>query len=73
MPFHFWGITPIGLCVLSKSVGFNILECGYWGNLQYINYIFSHNDWPNGNNVMKDGIIENKEICQSSTWILLQK
>lgn len=73
LPFHFWGITPTGLCTLSKSVGFNILECGYWGNLSYINHIFTHRDWPNTDDVMIDDTIENVEHCQTQTWILLQK
>ena len=73
LPFHFWGITPTGLCTLSKSVGFNILECGYWGNLSYINHIFTHRDWPNTDDVIIDNIIENVEHCQTQTWVLLQK
>jgi len=73
LPFHFWGITPIGMCALSKSVGFNVLECGYWGNLSYINHIFKHDGWPNTSDVMIDGMIENVENCQSQTWVLLQK
>ena len=57
VPFHFWGITPSGLCALSASVGFNILECGYWGNLSYINHIFTHFGWPNTRDVMTNDII----------------
>ena len=73
VPFHFCGITPTGLCTLSASVGFNVLECGYWGNLSYINHIFKHNGWPSTNDVMIDNMIENVEHCQSQTWVLLQK
>jgi SAM-dependent methyltransferase len=73
VPFHFWGITPIGLCALGSSVGFKVLECGYWGNLSYINHIFTHFGWPNTSDVMKDGLIENVDHCQSQTWVLLQK
>ena len=51
----------------------NVLECGYWGNLSYINHIFTHNNWPNTSDVMIDGIIENVDHCQSQTWVLLQK
>ena len=74
VPFHFWGITPMGLCILSKNASFDILECGYWGNLEYINHIFSTNAWTHTNNVMNsDGVIENIDHCQSQTWILLKK
>jgi len=73
VPFHFWGITPTGLCTLGASVGFNVLECGYWGNLSYINHIFTHFGWPNTSDVMSNGVIENVEHCQSQTWVLFQK
>lgn len=73
VPFHFWGMTPIGLCALSSSVGFKIIECGYWGNISYINHIFSNNCWPNTQNVMVNNTIENVNHCQSQTWVLLQK
>ena len=73
VPFHFWGMTPTGLCVLGASVGFNVLECGYWGNLSYINHIFTHFGWPNTSDVMIDGMIENVDHCQSQTWVLFQK
>jgi SAM-dependent methyltransferase len=73
VPFHFWGMTPTGLCTLCASVGFNILECGYWGNISYINHIFTHFGWPNTSNIMIDDTIENVDHCQSQTWILVQK
>lgn len=73
VPFHFWGMTPTGLCVLSASVGFKILECGYWGNLSYIDYIFSNFSWPNTSDVMSNNYIKNIDHCQSQTWVLLQK
>jgi SAM-dependent methyltransferase len=73
VPFHFWGMTPTGLCALATSVDFNVLECGYWGNLSYINHIFSHFGWPNTSDVMIDDTIENVEQCQSQTWVLLKK
>ena len=73
VPFHFWGMTPTGLCGLGASVGFNVLECGYWGNLSYINHIFTHFGWPNTSDIMINGMIENVDHCQSQTWSLFQK
>lgn len=73
VPFHFWGMTPTGLCVLAASIDFNVLECGHWGNLSYINHIFSNFGWPNTSDVMTNGVIKNVEHCQSQTWVLLQK
>ena len=74
VPFHFWGITPIGLCILGKSAGFEICECGFWGNLEYLNYIFTQGRWPNNGDVFDvNGIIKNNDLCQAQTWVLLQK
>ncbi len=76
VPFHFWGITPIGLCMLSKSVGFEVLECGYWGNYKYIEYIFKHNTWPDKSQIENErNYIHNDSnlVNQAQTWVLLQK
>jgi len=74
IPFHFWGITPIGLCMLCKSVGFEICECGFWGNKEYIDYIFKNNTWPNNDVIFNEfGEIKNDPVCQAQTWILVQK
>ena len=74
LPFHFWGITPLGLCMLSKSVGFDICECGKWGGYSYLGYMFTYGEWPKHDVVFNpNGIIENSELCQSQTWILVQK
>lgn len=74
LPFHFWGITPLGLCMMSKSVGFNVCECGQWGGYSYLGYIFTYGEWPSHDVVFNpNGIIENSELCQAQTWILVQK
>jgi len=49
------------------------MECGYWGNLSYINHIFTYNGWPNTANVMIQNQIENVYHCQSQTWALFKK
>jgi SAM-dependent methyltransferase len=74
LPFHFWGITPISLCMLAKSVGFEIRECGFWGNLNYVEHIFKTGDWPNIKEMINtpDGM-KNDSVCQAQTWILVQK
>ena len=74
LPFHFWGITPLGLCMLSKSVGFEVRECGYWGGYSYLGYMFTYGEWPKHDIIFNlNGEIENNELCQSQTWILVQK
>ena len=76
-PFHFWGITPIGLCVLAESVGLKVVEVGYWGNKEYVNYIFQRNTWPDASQVLgvNDQHISNDQtlVTQSQTWALFQK
>jgi SAM-dependent methyltransferase len=73
-PIHFWGVTPMGLCVLGKSVGLEIMECGYWGNNKYIDYIFKNNNWPDYTQVCdSNNLIDNNFVNQSQTWALFKK
>jgi hypothetical protein len=72
-PIHFWGITPIGLCMLMISAGFNIIECGNWGNKKYIDYIFTHNTWPGYADISENYNLEYNHVCQAQTWVLVQK
>ena len=45
-PFNFTtGYTPMGLAALFKSVGFEIMHIGQWGNRKYIELTFNHG-WP---------------------------
>lgn len=74
VPIHFWGITPVGLCVLGASVGFDICECGFWGNYEYIQNIFSTGDWPYNDKVFdRFGKIQHTNLHQAQTWVLLKK
>jgi hypothetical protein len=73
VPFHFNGYTPIGLCMLMKSVGFKILELGYWGNNDYINKLFTNKSWPSYENLLVDGNIKHDKGSEVQTWILVQK
>lgn len=72
-PFHFNGFTPTGLCMLMKSVGFEVVEVGFWGNVDYIKYIFETGSWPDYNMLMKDGIISNERDKNAQCWILVKK
>lgn len=73
VPFHFNGLTPMGLCLIMASAGFKILDVGFWGNLDYINYIFEKQEWPDYRYLMKDGIITNEKDREVQCWILVQK
>lgn len=72
-PFHFNGMTPMGLCMLMMSVGYNVKEIGFWGNMDYINFIFQNQTWPDYRQLMKDGIIRNEMNRNVQCWILAQK
>jgi hypothetical protein len=43
---HYSGFTPVGLGCIAKQAGFEILDIGFWGNKEYVMYMFSRNDWP---------------------------
>jgi SAM-dependent methyltransferase len=72
-PVHFWGITPIGLCILMMSVGFDIVECGHWGSKNYIDYIFTNNTWPGYSDISKNYNLRHDHTCQAQTWVLARK
>lgn len=74
VPFHYNGYTPIGLCMLMKSVGFEIVEVGYWGNYNYLNKLFATHVWPSYENLIDENnniTNEMNNTCQS--WILVKK
>lgn len=70
VPYHFWGITPMGLCMIMKSVGFEIIEVGYWGNYNYISQLFKNHTWPDIK-TLKSTANELNNECQC--WILVRK
>lgn len=73
-PFHFNGLTPMGLCMLMLSTGFEILELGFWGNVDYIKYIFERGDWPDYRELIdNDGLIKNEKDKNAQCWILVKK
>ena len=68
-PFNFFNHYPMGLAMLFISAGFEILELGQWGNLNYIKHIFSTHGWPDIYQTGKHN--EEKNIAQC--WILAKK
>lgn len=73
-PIHFSGIYPMGLAVLFMSNGFEVVEMGQWGNLQYIRKMFTEHNWPSYHDLKdKQGKVPNEErnVCQC--WILARK
>ena len=72
-PIHFGGITPIGLCLLMISSGFEIVECGHWGSQKYIEYIFNNNTWPGYSDISDNFNLGYDHVSQAQTWILVKK
>lgn len=72
MPIHFNGFTPIGLTMLFKSCGFDVLEVGQWGNYEYITKLFNNHHWPGYKDLSENGI-KNEEMNVVNCWILAKK
>lgn len=72
-PIHFNGFTPMGLAMLFKYAGFEIMEIGQWGNQEYIQRLWATHSWLGYNELHKSGIVVNEErnVCQC--WILARK
>jgi len=74
-PIHFAGIYPMGLATMFESAGFEIMEIGQWGNINYLNYIFNNHGWPDHQYLKQigNGIIRNEEQNVAQCWILGKK
>jgi len=72
-PIHFNGYTPMGLAMLFKSVGFEIVEIGQWGNFEYIQNLWGTHSWPGFNNLNSNGKVTNEESNVCQCWILAKK
>lgn len=71
-PIHFNGFTPMGLAMLFKSCGFDILEIGQWGNYEYLTKLFLTHFWPGYSQLSSEGII-NEDRNVTNCWILAKK
>jgi SAM-dependent methyltransferase len=70
MPFHYWGINPLGLTILCKTVGFEVMEVGFYGSREYVVNMFYSRYWP-GLNVLKE--TQNDPFFTAQCWILCKK
>lgn len=72
-PFHYFtGFTPMGLAAVAYQTGFEILEIGQWGNLEYLNKLWSRSPvWADYTQLSNPGLneIQNPVI----TWGLFKK
>jgi SAM-dependent methyltransferase len=68
-PIHYNGYNPMGLAILFISAGFDVVECGQWGNHEYINKLFKTHCWPGADKVSH--VNEERNVVQC--WILVRK
>jgi SAM-dependent methyltransferase len=74
-PVHFFHYTPMGLAVLLRRAGFEIVQAGQWGNYDYELELFKHADvlhWPNRNALTKPHIV-NSLFHPCQVWALVRK
>jgi SAM-dependent methyltransferase len=67
---HYTGLTPTGLGCVVRQAGFEILDIGFWGNTEYINYMMVNNDWPDYTKINNYCSEINKEAI---SWIFAKK
>ena len=72
-PIHFNGYNPMGLAMLFKSAGFEIIEIGQWGNYDYIKNLWGSQGWTGYDTLNINGKITNEEANVCQCWILARK
>ena len=70
-PFHFSHFTPVGLALLLRAAGFDVLEIGYWGNALYLRKLYGEATWPDVGDVGSP--IENELPRAAQAWVLARK
>jgi SAM-dependent methyltransferase len=72
-PYHYFtGYTPMGLAAAAFQVGFEILEIGQWGNLEYLIKLWSRNPgWSDYTQLQVPGL--NEPHNPVITWGLFRK
>lgn len=72
-PYHYGGYNPMGLAVMFRLAGFDIVEIGQWGNLEYLQTIFARQSWVGYNTLNHNGRVTNEELNVCQCWILARK
>uniref|UniRef100_A0A6U6GYX8 Methyltransferase type 11 domain-containing protein n=1 Tax=Odontella aurita TaxID=265563 RepID=A0A6U6GYX8_9STRA len=54
-PFHFFHYTPMGLAVMLERAGFEVLEVGVWGNVEYDMGLFRDHKWSDYRDLVRAG------------------
>jgi SAM-dependent methyltransferase len=61
MPFHFQGLTPIGLITLLTRAGFEVKEIGQWGNVDYVTKMMQSQKWPSFS-TLKQPVLNDRNV-----------
>ena len=72
-PYHYGGYNPMGLAMMFRLAGFEVVEIGQWGNLEYLTTIFGRQSWVGYNTLNHGGRITNEELNVCQCWILARK
>jgi SAM-dependent methyltransferase len=67
---HYIGLTPTGLGSVVKQGGFEIMDIGFWGNTEYINFMMNENEWPDYQKISNYCGEKDKEVI---SWIFAKK
>ena len=72
VPYYYYtGMQPVGLGVIMKLAGFEIMSIGQWGNLEYINILFGTPWWADYKMMKNPGLNDfNRAV---TTWIFARK
>jgi SAM-dependent methyltransferase len=71
IPYHYYHFTLMGLIMSMLQAGFEIVELGQWGNIDYINKLTAHSCWPGYYSLDKPIINDRNNPCQ--VWCLVRK
>jgi len=63
----------MGLAMLFKTAGFEIVEIGQWGNYNYISKLWKTHGWPGYNDLNIHNYVSNEERNVVQCWILARK
>ena len=75
-PYHFSHLTPIGLAMLMRHVGFEVVELGYWGNREYLRRLYTYGYWADWSQVGgpdNSGVVDTSFDLAVQTWVLARR
>ena len=70
-PLHYYSYTPTGLGAVIMSAGLKIVECGWWGNREYLDKLLNIG-WIDYTNLCIEPL-KNDPRFSVITWVLAKK